>query len=96
MRRFASTRRATRFAFDEMPEDAVAELLTFLRSKLNEADFSEACRLGGLDAGITMDNGGPEPFAGMPRPGRELGLDARRGLSLAERFPHAARIVVTP
>lgn len=84
-----------------MPEDAAAEILTFLTGKLSDADLAEFCKLAGIDAGITMDE--PVPFKGMPQPGGgKFGQDARRrphsaaeSASFAERFPHAAKIKVS-
>jgi hypothetical protein len=70
-------------AYDQLPDDVAAELLTFLQGKLSEADFIEACRLGGLDAGITMD-----------QRRRRHALDSAATKSFAERFPHASTIAV--
>jgi hypothetical protein len=83
-----------RGAYDEaLPGDNVAELLTFLRGKLSPADFTEFCRLGKFDEGITMDNGGPEPFAGMPRPGGgKFGQDSASRSVLDRIRANAARI----
>lgn len=91
-----------RGAYDAaLPNDAVAELLTFLKGKLSDEDFSEFCRLGNFDAGVTMDE--PGPFNGMPQPGgSKFGQDARNRrsysvaetASFAERYPHAARIKI--
>lgn len=92
-----------RAAYDAMPDDKAAELIMFLQKRLSEADFQEACRLGKLDAGIVMDdeNGGPEPFSGMPQ---RFGQDSRRRRApmtpaqeadFNRRYPHAAKIKVS-
>jgi hypothetical protein len=96
-RSFARTNR-TRFAFDAMPDDKAAELLLFLKARLNEVDFNEACRLGGLDSGITMDE--PAAYSGMRKPAGNFGQDAQRRLTcsaedFAKSHPHAAKIVVS-
>jgi hypothetical protein len=92
-----------RGAYDAaLPEDAAAELITFLTGKLSDADLAEFCKLAGIDQGVTMDE--PVPFKGMPQPGGgKFGEDSRRrrphsaaeSASFAERFPHAARIKVS-
>jgi len=97
MRRSLFRSRA-RFAFDAMPDDKAAELLLFLKARLSEGDFNEACRLGKLDAGITMDNE-QKAYSGMIKPAGNFGQDAQRRMTcsaeeFAKRHPLAAKIVV--
>jgi hypothetical protein len=94
-------RSPTRFSFDAMPGGKAAELILFLKERLSEEDFSEACRLGGLDAGITMDE--PAAYSGMRKPAGNFGQDARRrrpvdqcsSEDFASRHPNAAKIKVS-
>jgi hypothetical protein len=100
MRRSFTRTNRTRFAFDAMPDDKAAELLLFLKSRLSEEDFNEACRLGKLDSGITGDE--PAPYSGMRKPAVNFGQDARRrplditcsAEEFAKLHPSAAKIVV--
>jgi hypothetical protein len=74
-RRPDAARRAV--ARDEKP--AVSEeLIEFLRTKLSLEDFDAWCMLAKIDdSNEAMDDeGGPEPFAGMPKRGGEIGEDA--------------------
>jgi hypothetical protein len=81
-------------AYDAAPDGENTDLILFLRERLNDADFAEACRIGKLDAGITMDdeNGGPEPFKGMPQ---RFGQDSAMNATLARVRAHASRIKVS-
>jgi hypothetical protein len=82
-----------------LPDDQAAALILFLQERLSEADFTEACRIGKLDAGITMDdeNGGPERFKGTPQPGGgKFGEDSAMSATLARIRKNSARIKVNP
>jgi hypothetical protein len=65
-------------AYDAMPDDQAAALILFLKERLTDADFSEACRIGKLDEGVTMD--------------RRPAMDAATNAAFARRWPHAAKI----
>lgn len=78
-----------------LPEDAKAALLEFLRDKLSTEDHAAFAKMLEADTDAAMDDGGPEPFAGMPLPGGGKAMDSRRR-SFAERYPNAARIKVSP
>lgn len=89
-------RPCTGAAYDEkLPDAAAAALCEFLRDKLAPEDFAKFCELAGIDAGAAMDDeGGPEPFKGMPKPGGgKFGEDSLpRALQRARA--NAARIKV--
>ena len=79
-----------------LPDDAKAALLEFLRDKLSTEDLATFAKMLGADPEAAMDDeGGPEPFPGMPQTGGGKAMDSRLR-SFAERFPNAARIRVQP
>jgi hypothetical protein len=97
-----SALRKSRFAFDQLPAEKAVELILHLKALLSQEDFEEACRLGGLDPGVTMDKE-PAAYSGMRKPAGNFGQDAKGRLlhiactseEFAERFPHAAKIKVS-
>jgi hypothetical protein len=89
--------RKTRFAFDQLTSEAAVELIIFLKGLLSPADFEEACRLGGLDPGVTMDEPAPDRSAanyGQDAKGRLLRI-ACSSEDFAKRWPNAAKIKVS-
>ena len=96
--RFFVVHRGARAAYDEMPkgmsDEQKLELVGFVRSRLNDADFGEFCKMLDIDPGIVADStAGPEPFRGMPeRGGGKFGEDSRH----SKAFQLASRIKVSP
>lgn len=75
-RRFIIDRSRPSAAYDAaLSDESALKLLEFLRGKLSDEDLSDFCKLAGVDAGVSMDDG-PEPFPGMPlRGGGKFGQD---------------------
>jgi len=95
-------------AYDELKpvDDALGlKVLEILREHLTPEEHAAVAEALGADSNAAMDNeGGPEPFRGMPQRGgsqyeqdrhRRPAMDAATVRSLAARFPHAASIIVS-
>lgn len=98
-RRFIIDRSRPTAAYDAaLSDEGALALLNFLKTKLSDEDFRQACSLAGVDPHMSMDDdvGGPEPFRGMPlRGGEKFGQDEKSGgLSAATRAA-MARIKVS-